>query len=138
VDLEFVQNNIWLLLIAVVSGAVLIWPWVAKRVSGAKEVGPLEAVQLINRKDAVVLDVREPGEFAGGHIAGARNFPLAALEKRAPDLARFKSRPMLIMCATGTRSHAAFGALKRFGFGEVYVLAGGMNAWQQASLPVEK
>jgi len=138
VDLEFVQNNIWLFLIAAVSGAVLVWPWVAKRVSGAAEVGPLEAVQLINRKDAVVLDVREPGEFAAGHIAGARNFPLAAIEKRASDLARFKSRPVLIACATSARSHAAFGALKKLGFGEVYVLAGGMSAWQQASLPVEK
>lgn len=136
--MEFVQNNIWLFLIAAVSGAVLVWPWIAKRVSGAAEVGPLEAVQLINRRDAVVLDVREAGEFAAGHIAGAKSFPLAAIEKRASDLARFKSRPLLIVCASGTRSHSAFGTLKKLGFGEVFVLAGGMNAWQQANLPVEK
>jgi len=136
--LEFVQNNIWLFLIAVTSGAVLVWPWIAKRVSGAKEVGPMEAVQLINRRDAVVLDVREPGEFSAGHIAGARNFPSAALEKRASDLDKFKSRPVLIACGNGTRSHAAFGVLKRQGLSELYVLSGGMNAWQQASLPLEK
>ena len=136
--MEFVQNNIWLFLIAVASGAVLVWPWIAKRLSGATEVGPLEAVQLINRKDAVVLDVRESGEFSAGHIAGARSFPLATLEKRASDLERFKSRPVLIAGANGARSHAAFGALKKLGFSQLYVLSGGMNAWQQASLPVEK
>jgi rhodanese-related sulfurtransferase len=136
--LEFVQNNIWLFLIATISGGMLIWPWIAKRLSGAREVGPLEAVQLINRKDAVVLDVREPGEYSSGHIVGARNFPLAAIEKRAKDLEKFKSRPVLIACATSTRSHAAFNALKKLGFNELYVLAGGMNAWQQANMPVEK
>ncbi len=136
--MEFVQNNVWLFLIAVVSGAMLVWPWIAKRVSGAKEVGPLEAVQLINRKDAVVLDVREAGEFSAGHIAGARSFPLAALEKRVSEIDRFKSRPVLIACANGTRSLAAFGVLKKLGLSELYVLSGGMGAWQQASLPVEK
>ena len=136
--MEFVRNNIWLFLVALASGTVLVWPWIAKRLSGAREVGPLEAVQLINRKDAVVLDVRESGEFSAGHIAGAKSFPLAAIEKRPADLERFKSRPVLIAGANSPRSHAAFGALKRLGFGELYVLAGGMSAWQQASLPVEK
>jgi rhodanese-related sulfurtransferase len=138
VRLEFIQNNFWLFLVAVISGAVLVWPWIAKRVSGAKEIGPLEAVQLINRKDALVLDVREAGEFNVGHIAGAKSFPLAVIDKHASDLDRFKSKPVLIACASGSRSHAAFAALSKLGFSELYVLAGGMSAWQQASLPVEK
>jgi rhodanese-related sulfurtransferase len=136
--LQFVESNIWLVLIALVSGGMLIWPSIAKRLSGAREVGPLEAVQLINRKDAVVVDVREPGEFNAGHIVGARNFALSAVDKRASDLQKFKTKPVVIVCGTGNRSHAAFDALKKVGLGELYVLSGGMNAWQQASLPVEK
>jgi rhodanese-related sulfurtransferase len=136
--LEFVQNNIWLFLVAVVSGGMLVWPLIAKHMTGAREVGPVEAVQLINRKDALVLDVREPGEFGAGHIVGARNIPLGALEKRTSELEKFRSRPVLVACGTGTRSQAAFGGLKKLGFSDVYVLSGGMHAWQQASLPVEK
>ena len=136
--MEFVQNNIWLFLIAVVSGGMLLWPLIARRVTGAREVGPLEAVQLINRKDAVVLDVREPGEYGSGHIVGARNIPLGVLEKRAVELEKFRSRPLLLTCGTGTRSQAASGGLKKLGFSDVYVLSGGMHAWQQANLPVEK
>lgn len=136
--MEFVQNNIWLFLIAVVSGGMLIWPSIAKRVSGAREVGPLEAVQLINRKDALVLDVREPAEYSAGHIVGARNMPLAALEKRASELEKYRTKPVLVACGTGSRSQAAYGGLKKLGFSDLYVLSGGMHAWQQASLPLEK
>jgi len=136
--LEFVRHNIWLFLAAVLSGGFLIWPLIAKRLSGAREVGAVEAVQLINRRDAVVLDVREPGEFDGGHIAGAKNFPVGAIEKRAGDLARFREKPVLIVCATANRSHAAFNVLRKLGFVDVHILSGGMNAWRQASLPLEK
>ncbi|MGH8677823.1 MAG: rhodanese-like domain-containing protein [Burkholderiales bacterium] len=136
--LEFIKNNIWLVAAAIVSGGYLVWPWFAKRLSGAQEVGPLEAVQLINRKDALVLDVREQGEFNGGHIANAKNIPAGALEKRVEDLAKFKSKPLVIACANGGRSHAACATLKKLGFENVYVLSGGVGAWQQANLPVEK
>ncbi len=136
--MKFIIDNIWLVLVAVISGAVLVWPWIAKRMSGAREVGAMEAVQLINRKDAIVLDVREQGEFNGGHVASARNIPAAALDKRIDELGKFKNRPMVIACASGARSHAAQAALRKHGFAEVYVLAGGIGAWQQANLPLEK
>jgi rhodanese-related sulfurtransferase len=136
--LEFVESNIWLFLVAIASGVMFVWPTIAQRLSGAKQVGPLEAVQLINRKDAIVVDVREAGEFNAGHIVGARNFPLGAVEKRAADLQKFKTRPVVIVCGTGTRSNAAFDALKKLGLAELYVLAGGTSAWQQANLPTEK
>jgi rhodanese-related sulfurtransferase len=136
--LDFIINNIWLVLIALASGGFLVWPWFAKRLSGAKEIGAMEAVQLINRKDAVVIDVREPGEFASAHIGGARNIPLGQIEKRAGDLQKFRNKPVLLTCASGSRSHVAFASLKKLGFSDVYVLSGGIGAWQQASLPVEK
>jgi len=135
---EFVSNNIWLVAAAVISGGYVVWPWISRSTSGLQELGPMEAVQKMNRKDAVVLDVREQAEFSAGHVTGAKHFPLASLEKRADDLKKFVKKPVLVVCASGARSRTACAALKKQGFEDVALLAGGMGAWQQASLPVEK
>jgi rhodanese-related sulfurtransferase len=135
---EFIGNNIWLVLAAVVSGGYFLWPWISRRASGVNDVGPIAAVQLINRKNAVVLDVQEEGEFNGGHISGAKNFPAASIEKRAGDLKKYANKPVLISCASGARSHVAYTALRKQGFQDLHVLSGGLGAWKQANLPVEK
>jgi len=135
---EFISDNIWLVLAAVVSGGYVIWPLLARGTSGLREVGPLEAVQLMNRQDAVVLDVREQGEFSKGHITGSRHFPLGGLEKRGDDLKKFAKKPVVVVCASGARSRGACATLKKLGFEDLYLLSGGLGAWQQASLPVEK
>lgn len=127
-----------LIALAFVSGAMLIWPYVRRAAAGGASVGTLEATQLINREDAVVLDVRNAEEFGRGHILGARNVPLAELEKRADDLAKFKARPVIVACESGNRSLGAAATLRRLGFERVYNLAGGYAAWQQAGLPIEK
>lgn len=136
--MTFIQQNIWLVLIALVSGGVLVWPLISRKLSGATEVGPMEAVQLINRKDAVMVDLREPAEFGGGHAPNARNIPQSQLDKRVGELAKLKGRPVILVCQTGGRSHAVTAQLRKAGLGEVMVLSGGINAWQQANLPVEK
>ena len=136
--MTFIQQNIWLVLIALVSGGVLVWPLISRKLSGATEVGPMEAVQLINRKDAVMVDLREPAEFNGGHAPNARNIPQSQLDKRAGELAKLKGKPVILVCQTGGRSHAVTTQLKKAGLVEVMVLSGGINAWQQANLPVEK
>ena len=136
--MKFVLNNIWLVLAAAVSGAILIWPLIHRRLSGTAEVGALEAVQLVNRKDAILIDVREPAEFNAGHAPNARNIPLAQLDKRIGELEKFKNRPAVVVCQTGGKSHAATALLKKAGFAEVVVLAGGIGAWQQANMPVER
>ncbi len=135
---EFVSNNIWLVAIAVISGGYVVWPWISKGTSGLREVGPMEAVQLMNRKDAVVLDVREQGEFSDGHISGSKHFPLGSLEKRSGELKKFARKPIVVVCASGARSRSACTTLKKLGFEDVSLLAGGIGAWKQASLPVEK
>lgn len=135
---QFVQNNIWLVLAAVVSGLMFLWPTVAKRFSRTREVGATEAVQLINRQDAAILDVREPSEFKGGHIPNARNVPVGQIADRMKDLEKLKSKPILVTCATGNRSAAACATLHKAGFEQVYALAGGMGAWQQAGMPTQK
>lgn len=136
--MTFIQQNIWLLLIAVASGGVLVWPLISRKLSGATEVGPMEAVQFINRKDAVMVDLREPAEFGGGHAPNARNIPQSQLDKRAGELEKLKDRPVILVCQTGGRSHAVTAQLRKAGLGQVMVLSGGINAWQQANLPVEK
>jgi rhodanese-related sulfurtransferase len=135
--LKFIQENIFLIAIAFVSGGMLMWPLVRRGVGGPS-VNTLEATRLINQKDAIVIDVREPGEYAQGHILNARNFPLDELDARVRELERHKEKPVIISCATGNRSGTAANALRKHGFTNVVQLSGGIAAWQQAGLPTEK
>ena len=135
--MKFITENIFLIAVAFVSGAMLVWPLV-RRGAGGPSVGTLEATMLINQKDAVVIDVREPGEFAQSHILNARNVPLGEIEARIKELERFKAKPVIVSCATGNRSGSAASVLRKHGFANVVNLAGGVAAWQQAGLPTEK
>lgn len=123
---------------AVVTGGMLVWPLVGRLVRPGQDVGPIEAVQLINRRDAVVLDVRDAAEYAAGHIANARHIPEAQLGERRKELEKFKARPIIVSCRTGSRSAAVAASLRKQGFNEVFALRGGLVAWQQASMPLEK
>jgi len=134
---DFVRNNLLLIAVALVSGGMLLWPLV-RRTTGGPWVTPPQATHLINREDALVLDVREPGEYASGHVLGAKNLPLARLVADPAELAKRKDRPVIVYCDGGERSGKAVSLLKREGFGRVANLAGGIGAWQQAGLPVEK
>ena len=134
--MTFVQNNLVLILVALISGGMLLWPLLSRRAAG--EVGTLAAVQLINHQDALVLDVREDIEYDAGHIANARHIPVGKLEGRLQELEKFKSKPIVVVCRSGMRSNRACSVLRKHGFTDVHNLAGGINAWQQASLPVAK
>ena len=135
--MQFVQNNLLLFVVAFVSGAMLLWPLV-RRSAGGPWVNPTQATHLINREDALVIDVREPGEFAAGHVLGAKNVPLARLVSGAGELAKKKDRPVIVYCDGGDRSGKALAALKKQGYTRVANLSGGLGAWQQAGLPLEK
>lgn len=135
--MKFLLSNIWLVAAVVVSGAMLIWPLIARRFSGAQEVDVVEAVQLINRRDALVLDVREQHEYEAGHIPNCRHIPLGALGNRIREMEKFKGKPVLVVCRSGNRSAGACGLLRKQGFGEVLALKGGILAWEEAKLPVE-
>lgn len=136
--MTFIQNNIWLVLAALISGGALVWPLISRRLSGIPELGAQAAVALINRRDALVVDVREAAEFGAGHLPDAKNIPFAQVQKRAGELEKSKNKPLLVCCQTGSRSHATAAVLKKAGFQETFVLAGGIHAWQQAGLPLEK
>ena len=131
------MDNIFLVAVAVISGSMLLWP-LLRRGAGGPSVNTLEATQMINRQDALVLDVREQAEFAQGHILNARGLPLSQLEKRLGDIEKFKDKPVIVYCATDNRSASAVTALKKHGFTNAVSLSGGFSAWQQAGLPVQK
>lgn len=136
--MKFVMDNIWLFLVALLSGVMFLMPNITRRMSGVQHVSTLEAVQMMNRRDAVVVDVREAGEFKAGHVTGARNLPLKELQNRLGELEKFKNKPILLLCQTGNRSSQAGGILKKAGFSEIANLTGGLHAWQQAGMPLEK
>jgi len=134
---DFVRNNLLLVAVAFVSGAMLLWPLV-RRSAGGPWVTPAQATHLINREDALVVDVRDPGQYGAGHILGAKNVPLARIDEGSPELAKRKDRPLVVYDDRGDRASKAVGALKKQGFSRVVNLSGGIGAWQQAGLPVEK
>jgi len=135
--LKFVLDNIFLVAVAFVSGAMLVWPLV-RRGAGGPSVNTLQATQMINRQDALLLDVREQAEFAQSHILNARGMPLSQIETRFGDIEKFKDKPVIVYCGSGNHSSAAAAVLRKHGFSKVFNLSGGFVAWQQAGLPVQK
>ena len=136
--MSFFINNWMLELIILLSGAMLIWPLVQGRFSKLKENGTLGATQLINRQNAVLLDVRDAKEYAAGHLPNAMHVPLSDLPGRGSEFAKLTSRPVIAYCDRGQRSRAAGSALAKLGFTDIYQLTGGFRAWKDAGLPVEK
>ena len=134
--MKFFIDNWFLFLTALVSGGLLLWP----KLSGGAAVGrvsPAEAVQLINREKAVLIDVCEPAEYAAGHATGSKSVPLGSLDGSA-DLPKNKALPIVLVCASGARAGRAAAQLRKAGYEKAHVLAGGLQAWREANLPVEK
>jgi rhodanese-related sulfurtransferase len=134
--LNFFIENWHLFAAAFVSGGLLLWPTLRGGAS-AGSVGTSEAVRLINREKGVLIDVCEPPEFAAGHAAGARNVPLSQITS-SKNLPSNKTLPLLVMCARGNRARGAVAALRRAGYEQAVVVAGGNAAWRDAQLPMEK
>ena len=126
-----------LIAVAVASGGMLMWPAINGGARGGG-VNPTDAVMLINREKAVVIDVCSPDEYAAGHIAGAKNVPLGELQDKLPSVVKNKGTPLILVCASGIRSSRAVAVAKKLGFEKAHSLAGGLGAWRAASLPVEK
>lgn len=134
--MNFFLHNWYLFAAVAISGGMLLWPLIGQA-SGAARVTAADAVQLINRHKAVLIDVSDAAEYANGHAVGAKNVPLAGLET-SRDLPKNKSLPLVVVCATGAKASRAIPVLNKLGFADARVLAGGLNAWRTANLPVEK
>ena len=136
--LAFVEKN-WMLFAALIaSGGMLIWPFVNGRMSGGREIGTLGATQLINSRNALLLDVREPKEVDGSRLPNAVHVPLSQLESRGGELGKYVTRPVIAYCDRGQRGRAAAALLAKLGFKDIYHLQGGFKAWKDAGLPVQK
>lgn len=105
-------------------------------VTGEKRLSPLEAVRLINDRQALVVDVRAPGDYKKGHILNAINLPQTKLGERLNELGKDTARPIVLYCALGGVAAQASHQLKKAGYREVYPIRGGLNGWLGASLPV--
>ena len=136
--MPFFQENWILILVAFLSGAMLVWPLVQRRLSPMKELGTLGVTHLVNTRDALLLDVRETAEYEGGRLPNAMHVPLSQIESRAAELGKHVARPVIAYCELGNRSRMAGGALAKAGFAEIYHLNGGIRAWRDAGLPIEK
>jgi rhodanese-related sulfurtransferase len=133
---NFLIENWMLVAVAVASAVALFLPTVMNGAAGG--VAPNEAVLLINREKAVLIDVCEPHEFAQGHAVGSKNIPLAQLEAELPSVVKNKSVPVILVCQAGSRASRAAAQAKKLGYERAQALAGGLKAWREASLPTEK
>ena len=135
---QFIVAQWQLVLIFVLSGGMLLWPLIQRRIGGMTDVGTLQVTQLINKEKAIALDVREDKEFTAGKLPGALHIPLSQLKGRLGELDKYKERPIITYCTRGQKSRTAGAILGRAGFTKLFNLAGGHKAWKDAGLPLEK
>ena len=101
---QFIVAQWQLILIMALSGVMLLWPLVQRRMSGASDVTVNQLTRLINDEKAVTVDVREPKEFLDGKVPGALHIPGSQLKTRIAELDRFMERPVILYCARGQRA----------------------------------
>ncbi len=136
---DFLISNLALVALFLASGVMLVWPELSKLAGGSTAaLGTLEATRLMNQPQTLVLDIRDGKDFAAGHLPRARHIPMGELEKRSGEIQKFRDKPVLVTCRNGNRSAGAARELKKLGFSNVFQLKGGLQAWEQASLPVER
>lgn len=136
--MEFFRNNVLLIGLALGSGIMLLLPAFKKGAGGVPNLTTAEAINLINRSHAIVLDVRNDAEFASGHIVDAKHIPVDKLAERLNELTKYKGKPILVNCQRGMRSAKACDILRKAEFTQVHNLQGGLDAWMAAKLPVVK
>ncbi|OIQ77788.1 thiosulfate sulfurtransferase GlpE [mine drainage metagenome] len=135
--MQFIIDNWALIAIALASGGMLFWSSYSAGGSG-DGVSAAQAVLKVNREKGVMIDVCEPAEHQAGHAAGCKNIPLAQLDKRLNDLPKDKNIPVLIMCQSGMRARRAAAQLRKQGYANATAVSGGLRAWREAGLPVDK
>ncbi len=136
--MQFIINNWYLILGIVVVLGMLVWGPLTQLLHGVQHVTSAEAIRLLNHEKGLLVDVREPDEYRGGHIPNALSLPLSGLAAGLKQIEKHKARPLIVCCRTSQRSARAAVALRKQGFASVQVLAGGITAWQGENLPVEK
>jgi rhodanese-related sulfurtransferase len=129
---EFALNH-WMLVTAF---SVLLGLLVANTITTVGGIAVQDAVALINREGAVVVDIRGAEEFAAGHIIDAVHFPLTSLPNGGEALKKLAGKPLIVCCTRGTLAGQAARELKSQGFTQVHALTGGIGAWRAENLPI--
>ncbi|OQW73351.1 MAG: sulfurtransferase [Proteobacteria bacterium ST_bin11] len=135
--IEFATNHYLLAFSLVCVIFLLIQDLLANSFNKYESISPLIAVTKMNSDDVVVLDVREPNEFAKSHIENAINMPLSKVEEQVGSLEKHKNHPLIVTCQTGARSAAACKTLTKAGFENVFNMTGGMQSWEDNKLPIK-
>lgn len=133
--LEFIGNHLLLVIALMVSFFVLVFSELQRQARGIRSVDPQEAVKLINA-DATVVDLRNADAFGRGHIVNAKNIPSDELDDELDKIKRLGDKPVVAVCDAGITSSKLVGRLRKAGIENVYGLKGGINAWNEASLPL--
>jgi len=138
VDLEFLAQNWYLILTLIIILALLLLEPYLLKLSGINSVGPLGVTQLVNHKSAAVVDVCTAKEFQSGHIPDAISVPLSEIAQKADSIDRYKEKPVIISCRSGSRAKSAAKKLSKLGFKDLYILSGGNMAWEKENLPMSR
>lgn len=134
----FVGRHPYLSLLLLGITLALIYTEIGRLTRGFKALTPAQLTALINRDDALVVDLSPSGDFEKGHIAGSRNVAPSQFDPENKLLAKARSLPVVVTCRNGQGSLGAAKRLKKAGFERVHWLDGGVAAWQQADLPLVK
>ncbi len=136
--IEFISNHPLLVLALVAILAMLVGGEIRQRLSGVREVGPVEATRMLNHDNAVMIDMREDKEYREGHIVNAIHLPASKQDNYTGKLEKYRDRPLIVYCRSGQRSIAVCSKLRKQGFESVCNLKGGVVAWQKAELPLDR
>ncbi len=117
---------------------ILLTVQIKHMANGPKSITTQILTNLVNREDAVVVDIRGQADFSKGHIQGAVNIPMSKIKENAKDLEKYQGRPIIMVCANGIQVNGACDILKKSGIEELHKLAGGMSSWVGDNLPVVK
>ncbi len=135
---EFISNHLFLVSLFISLLMLLVWNLYGGALSGVKQIIPAELTRLINRENAVVVDVRSEDDYKNNHILHAINMPDKDLEANNAKLDKYKKQALIVYCASGADSARVARTLATNGYEQVYCLKGGLPSWQNANLPLTK
>jgi rhodanese-related sulfurtransferase len=133
---EFLGNHLVLTLTFFGVVIALILTEAQRFTRGYVALTPAGLTQLINRDNALLVDLSSQQEFEKGHIPGARHVPMSQFDPESKELAKARELPVALVCRSGQASARAAQRLRKAGFNKVYWLEGGLAAWQQAQMPL--
>ncbi|MCC7135804.1 MAG: rhodanese-like domain-containing protein [Nitrosomonas sp.] len=132
----FLIDNMFFVIAAMLSGGMLLFPLIMRH--GAKEIDAQQAVRLINYEHAVVLDVRDDGDYASGHLPDSEHIPQASVQERLGELEKYKKKPIIVIFTPNLRAAQTGAILHKNGFERVFSLSGGIDGWKRENLPLVK